>query len=84
MVTERAFPLRILKMMKLIAEVLTGDALQELSHELILRGFKSLSSIMTGNYPAQAMILKDEGFSLLADIFEKYPIEGATFMADIF
>jgi hypothetical protein len=80
MTTERAFPLMILKMMKLIAEVLTG----ELSHELILRGFKSLSSIMIGNYPAQAMILKDEGFALLEDIFTLYPIEGATFMADIF
>lgn len=63
MVTERAFPLRILQMMKLISKVLTGESVKELSHELILRGFKSLSSIMTGNYPAQAMILKNEGFS---------------------
>ena len=84
MLTERAFPVRLLKMMKLIAAVLTVEADKELSHELILRGFKSLSSIMTGNYPAQAMILKDEGFALLSDIFSLYPIEGATFMADIF
>ena len=39
---------------------------------------------MTGNYPAQAMILKDEGFIYIEDIFNIYPIEGATFMSDIF
>ena len=53
--TERAFPVRILKMMKLIASVL-GESARELAHELILRGFKCLTNIMTGNYPAQAMV----------------------------
>jgi len=69
MLTERAFPIRLLKMMKLIASVLTNDVDKEICHEMILRGFKALSSIMTGNYPAQAMVLKDVGFELLSDTF---------------
>merc|ERR1711957_456669 len=66
MVTERAFPLRILKMMKLISTVLTSDSVMELAHELILRSFRALAHILTGNYPAQAMILKDQCFNLLS------------------
>lgn len=69
--------------MKLITKVLTGDDYKDLSYEFILRGFKSLYHIIIGNYPGQAMMFKDVGFSLFADVFESFPIESSIFMADI-
>jgi len=75
MMTERMFPLVFLKWMKLV----TLNLKDENCHDIIMRGLKILQIVMNGNYPAQAMILKDNGFNYLEEIFIIYPVEVATF-----